>query len=218
MSEATIEVMRRPDTGKNNNRRVRVAGGVPAVVYGGGLDSLAVAVDRRTVEKVLRSSGENTVFMLTLQGSDQSRHAMIRDIQLEATTGKLMHIDFQRILMDVRIKVHVPVELVGIPLGVKNEGGMVDFVTREIEIECLPSEIPKQLVLDISELHVGQHVEASALTLPPGAILIDEPDRTVVSLSISRLALADEATEEEGKLVEAAADEPVVIGRAKDEE
>lgn len=218
MSEITIEVENREELGKNVNRRLRKGGLIPAVVYGGGLDPVAIKVDDKTVRTLLRSSaGENTVFLLKLEGTTQSRHAMIRDLQYEPTTGGLVHIDFQRINMADKIRVKVPVDLVGIPDGVKNEGGFLDFVTREVEIECLPSAIPNTLAIEVSSLHIGQHVEAKDIGIPDGVSLIDDEDRVIASVAQSRVA--EEVEEEEVEtLIEAEAEEPEVIGRAKAEE
>ena len=204
MSDITIEVRGREKTGKNHNRRARASGQIPAVVYGAKLDSLPIEVEDRVVQQLLRTSGENTVFLLKLEGTKQSRHAMIRDLQYDPRTGRLLHIDFQRIVLDQKIRVRIPIEVTGVAEGVKNEGGMLDFVTRELEVECLPGDIPAQLQLDVSELHVGQHVEAGAVLVPEGVSLLDDPEKTVVSVAKARLAAEEEVEEEaEADLIEA---------------
>ena len=218
MSDTTIKVRSREKTGKNHNRRLRRRGGVPAVIYGGGVDSVAIEVENRKVDAILRASGENTIFLLQLEGTEESRHAMIRDIQFEPMTGGLIHLDFQRILMDKRIRVKVPIEIVGVPEGVKNEEGILDFVTRELEIECLPAEIPASLPLDVEGLHVGQHLEAGQVPLPEAATLVEEAERNVVSVSRSRVAEEVEVEEEEEDLIEAEEEEPEVISRGKEGE
>lgn len=217
MSELTIEVAQRENLGKNANRRTRAAGKIPAVVYGGGRDTVAIEVDRPTILSLLRSgSGENTIFLLKLLGGKQSRHAMIKDMQVDPCTDIIQHIDFQRVLMDQKIHVQVAVELIGEPVGVKTDGGILDFVTRDLEVECLPGDIPKSLQLDVSELHIGQHAEAGAITIPEGVELIDSEDRVVVSIAQPRVA--EEETEEEEDLLEAAPDQPEVIGRDSEDE
>ena len=216
MSEITINVNPRENLGKNANRRTRAAGKIPAVVYGGGRDSVPIEVDRPTVLSMLRSeSGENTVFLLKLDGGKQSRHAMIKDMEVDPTTRTILHIDFQRVLMDQAIRVQVHVELIGEPEGVKTDGGVLDFVTRELEIECLPGDIPEQLELDVSELRIGDHAEAGAISLPKGVTLIESEDRTIVSIAAPRVA--EEEGEDEDTLLEAAADEPEVIGKGGDD-
>jgi large subunit ribosomal protein L25 len=202
--------------GKNANRRLRAGGEVPAVVYGAGLGSVPIQVAERRVFDILRSgSGSNTVFLLQLHGTDQQRHAMIRELQTDALTGKLVHIDFQRIELDKKVQVEVPIELVGEAQGVKTEGGMLDFVTREVEVECLPNTIPPHLDLDVSALHVGQHVEAGQLQLPEGVELLTEPERVIVSIAARQAAEAEEGEGEEALLLEAKAEEPEVIHRGK---
>ena len=204
----SIEVQPRQETGKNANRRARAAGKIPAVVYGGGKESVSIAVDRKTLLDTMKGhSGETPIFLLKL--GDKERHAMIRNMDIDPLSRQVIHVDFQRVMMDQKVRVAVPVELVGTAIGVKTEGGMLDFVTREIHIECLPGDIPKHLEFDVTELHVGQHVEAGDVKLPENVILLDDPEKVIVSLSHSR-------TEE----AEAGADrvEPEVIKKAKGEE
>lgn len=217
MSEPVIEVGRRQELGKNANRRLRAQGAVPAVVYGGGRDPLSIQVNAKRVQDLLRTGGENAVFLLQLEGTKQSRHVMIRDRQTDPRNGQLIHLDFVRIAMDETVRVKVPIELVGVAEGVKNEGGLVDFVTRELEVECLPSNIPTQVELDISALHIGQHLEAKAIQLGAGVSLVDEPGRVILSVVAGRVSEAAEGEEEEG-LLESAAAEPEVITRGKGEE
>lgn len=217
MSELVLEVYEREAIGKNANRRLRAVGELPAVVYGAGLAPATIRVEERKVKDILRSgSGENTVFLLRLHGTDKSRHAMIRELQDDPISGALIHIDFQRIQMDKKVKVAVHVELTGEAEGVKTEGGLVDFVTREIEIECLPGDIPAHIDLDVSPLHVGQHVEAKELELPEGVELAMDPDRVVVSVSRKKVEAEEEEKEEE--LIEAETEEPEVVQRGKAEE
>jgi large subunit ribosomal protein L25 len=209
MSETmNIEVSPRQQTGKNANRRSRANGKIPAVVYGGGKESVAIEVDRKTLIDMMRNhAGENPIFLLKL--GDKERHAMIRSMQTDPVSRHIIHIDFQRVLMDQKVRVAVPIELVGTSYGVKTEGGMLDFVTREVHVECLPGEIPKHLDLDVTGLHVGQHAEAKDLQLPAGVTLLDEPDKVLVSLSHGKL---EAATAEEGRA------EPEVIARKKGED
>lgn len=219
MSGMTIEVERREALGKNANRRLRAAGVVPAIVYGGGRDSVAIGVDRKLMQDCLRSGGENAVFLLKLADTSRQRHVMIRDIQAHPLNGELIHIDFQRIEMTEKVRVKVPVELVGVAIGVKNEGAMLDFVTREVEVECLPTAIPNNLELDVSELHAGQHVEASDVELPEGVELAgDTQDRVIVSVVARRAADVAEEEAAEEELLEAEQEEPEVIRRGKGEE
>ena len=219
MSEIVLEVHERTATGKNANRRLRSGGEVPAVVYGAGLGTLPIQVAERKIFEILRSgSGSNTVFQLQLHGTDQKRHAMIRELQTDALTGEMIHLDFQRIDLDKKVQVEVPIELTGESEGVRLEGGLVDFVTREVEVECLPNAIPQHLEFDITALHIGQHVEASELELPEGVELLTEPERVIVSIAARQMAEEAEEEGEEEMLIEAEAEEPEVIQRGKAEE
>lgn len=215
--EVTLTVQRRETRGKNSNRRLRKEQVVPAVVYGAGRDTVAIQVSAPTVERMLREGGENRIFKLQLEGADQSRHAMIRDLQTDATTDRLIHIDFLRVMMDEKIRVKIPIETDGVPTGVKNDGGVMDFVTREVEVECLPGDIPDSLVIDVSELHIGQHIEASELDLPSGVELLEEEDRVLVSISAPRQE--EEIEEEEGEeWIEGEQEEPELVGDSDDDE
>ncbi len=218
MSETTLEVHPREAAGKNVNRRLRAAGELPAVVYGAGKETLPIRVETRKVEELLKlASGENTVFLLELAGTGQSRHTMIRELQSDSITGELIHIDFQRVLMDQAVRVSVPIEIVGEATGVRNEAGLLDFITREVEVECLPAEIPNQIRLDVKPLHVGQHVEAGELEIPKGVKLLEEPERVIVSIVVKRAVHLEEEEEEAEELLTAEAEEPEVIGRKEEE-
>jgi large subunit ribosomal protein L25 len=211
-----IEVTSRDTRGKNAARRLRVTGKVPAVVYGGGKDPVAIEVERKTLDEFLRKSGnEHAVFLLDLAGTGKSRHAMIRERQIDALTGETVHVDFLRVAMDKKLKVDVSIEVSGESYGVKTEGGVLDFVTRHVMIEALPGKIPGHLTVDVSGLHVGQHLEAKDIPLPDGVALVTEPERVIVSVAHVRAAAV--ATEAEEGLIEAARAEPEVIGRASKE-
>ena len=185
MTDLTIEVSQREQLGKNANRRARTRGKIPAVVYGGGKDPVAIEVDRKSfVDQMKGHKGENPLFLLKLDGKE--RHAMIRTMQTDPISREVIHIDFQRVLMDQKVRVAVPVELVGTAFGVKTEGGMLDFVTRELHVECLPGDIPKHLEFDVTNLHVGQHVEAGQVELPKGVTLLDEAEKVIASLGHAR--------------------------------
>jgi len=157
-----LEAQKREPGNKNAARRVRVAGKIPAVVYGAGKDAATVAVDPRQVLRILRSdSGHNTIFDLALD-SDRVK-AMIVDWQFEPIKGKLLHVDLKRIAMDKKLTVTVPVVLKGEAAGVKQEGGILEQILREIEIECLPADIPKSIEVDVSHLTFGVEVRVKDL-------------------------------------------------------
>ena len=161
--DAVVATPRTGKFNKNHARRVRVEGKIPAVVYGAGQEAVAVAVDPRVVTKILHSeSGHNTIFDLNVEGSALVK-AMIVDWQHEPIKGKLLHIDFKRIAMDKAMRVSVPIQLTGVPIGVKTAGGVLDQIMREVEIECLPADIPDHLDVDVSELEMYGAIHISDL-------------------------------------------------------
>ncbi|MEE3202014.1 MAG: 50S ribosomal protein L25, partial [Acidobacteriota bacterium] len=144
--QASLVATKRETRGKNEARRLRVSGHIPAVVYGGSAkEAVPVSVDPKTLLRILHSdSGVNTLIDLELEGGD-STQVLVKDFQLDPVSTELLHVDFYRLAMDKVITVTVPVTLLGEAIGVKQEGGLVDFVTREIQVECLPVEIPEHI-------------------------------------------------------------------------
>lgn len=184
MKTIELTVERRSTRGKNAARRTRAAGKIPAVVYGAGKDTVPITVDLRALSDAFRGgAAENAIFLLKLHGSDQTRHAMIKDFQRDPLSRRPVHLDFVRVLMDTKIRVRVPVEVVGIAKGVKTEGGILDFVTREIEIECLPGNIPEHLPVDVAELAIGDAIRISGVTAPEGVAVVDDADKVVVHVA-----------------------------------
>ena len=131
---------------------------------------------------------ENAVFLLKLGETGESRHAMIREVTTDAISHQIIHLDFQRILMTDKIRVQVPIELTGDAVGVRNEEGVLDFINREISVECLPANIPSVIYFDVTEIHVGQHAEVKDLTVLDDVEIIDEPEKVIVSIALSRVA------------------------------
>ena len=219
MGELTIEVKEREELGKGPNRRLRASGLLPAVVYGGGKDAIPITIDRKVVMQLLKEGGgENAVFLLKLSDTGKSRHTMVRKIDVDPVSRQVIHIDFQRVLLDQKVKVQVPIHLEGEPDGVKNEGGVLDFITREIEIDCLPTAIPQTIVVDVSALHIGQHLEVKDLEIPSDVEVLEEEQLVIVAVAQSRVAESLEVEEEEEELLEAGMDEPEVIGREAESE
>ncbi len=209
MAELSIQVQKREKVGKGANRKARAQGQIPAVVYGSGKESVPIAVDRKTFIDLMKKAGsENTLFLLQLSDTGKERHAMVRDIQIEPLSRQVIHIDFQRVDMTEKVRVTVPIEQVGASIGVKL-GGMIDFVTREVHVECLPGDIPKHIDLDVTSFEIGQHATAKDLTMPPGVTLADDPERVILSIHHARVE--EEAAEGERA-------EPEVIKRGKTEE
>jgi large subunit ribosomal protein L25 len=194
---------------------------VPAVVYGLERPSFLVAVDQRRVDELLRlGSGRNTILTLKLAGQDRSRAAMIKDLQRDPVNESVVHIDFVRIDLDKPVQVTVPVNLVGTAEGVKNEGGIMDFIHRDIRVECLPSDIPEHLDVDVEALHVGQHVSAVDLQVGERVTILDDPN-TIIAVVMAKRAeeetVAEAEAEAEAPVAEGEA-EPEVIKKGKDAE
>lgn len=212
--DLTIEVNRRETTGKSANRRLRREEMIPAVVYGGGKEPISIQVPRKTLIDLFKSGGsENRIFLLKLADTGQSRHAMIRDMQIHPITRKVEHVDFMRIDMAKRIRVRVHVTLEGIAYGVRTEAGLLDFVTREVEVECLPTAIPQEIKVDVTEVRVGQHLEVKDLKLPAGVKLIEDEDRVIVSVAHAKVESEAAAAGAEGAVAE-----PEVIAKGKKDE
>lgn len=176
-----------PRTGKFNKnaaRRVRVAGLIPGVVYGAGQDSVAVTVDPKVVTQILHSeSGHNSIFDLNIEGAPAAK-GMIVDWQYEPIKGKLLHVDVKRIAMDKAMRVSVPVMLVGTSTGVKNQGGILDQILREVHIECLPGDIPSHIDVDVTNLALHGVIRVSDLPHGGKIKFLDEEDATVAHVTI----------------------------------
>ena len=191
--DAVVATPRTGKFNKNHARRVRVEGKIPAVVYGAGMDAVAVSVDPRVVTKILHSeAGHNTIFDLNVEGAALVK-AMIVDWQHEPIKGKLLHIDFKRIAMDKAMRVSVPVQLTGVPAGVKNSGGILDQVLREVEIECLPSDIPDHIDVDVSNLELYGAIHISDLPHSGSVKFLGEETALVAHVTIIKEEVAAEA-------------------------
>jgi large subunit ribosomal protein L25 len=207
-----LEATSRTPGTKNDARRVRVAGKVPAVVYGAGKESLSVSLDPRQVTKILHSkTGHNTIFDLNMSG--ESTKAMIVDWQYEPIKGSLLHIDLKRIAMDKLLRVEVPIVLKGESAGVKAQGGILEQVLREVEIECLPGDIPSAIEADISELIFGKVLRVSDLPQNDKIKYLTDENQPVVHITTVKeeVVAAPEAVAAEA----GAAGEPEVIKKGK---
>jgi len=216
MAEVTLEVSRREATGKGVATKLRQQGKIPAVVYGGHRDPVAITVDRKAVSELVQKSehGIRSIFLLKMSGSDQQRHAMIKDVQIDPLSRKMTHIDFVRVLMDEVVKVTVPVHLNGSPIGVK-EGGILDWQVRDLHVECLPNAIPDTIEVDISNLGMHQYLRVSDITLPQGVKVFDDVERVVVGVTHARAEIVEAPVAAEAGAVAA---EPEVIKKGKTEE
>jgi large subunit ribosomal protein L25 len=217
METFTVEGKIRGERGKNAARRTRVTGMVPAVLYGGRQDSVALAVNAKQVTRILRSeAGHNTIFTLHV-ADGQEQKAMLKDWQVDPVSGSLLHVDLLRIAMDVRMRVHVPVHTFGEPQGVKMQGGIFETVTREVEIECLPGDIPEEFKVDVSDLLIGKQLRAGDLPMDPLKIkLLTDPQRVLAHVVM--LKKEEEVAPEAAVAAETAPAEPEVIKKGKKEE
>jgi large subunit ribosomal protein L25 len=196
MAEVTLEVTRREATGKEVAKKLRRDGKVPAVVYGGHREPVAITVDRKSVSELIQKSehGIRSVFLLKMAGSDQQRHAMIKELTIDPISRRMTHIDFVRVVMDEMVKVTIPVHTTGLAKGVK-EGGLLDFQVRELHVECLPNAIPDSIDVDITELGGHEYFRVKDLKLPEGVRVLDDPERVVVGVTYARAEVSDAAAE-----------------------
>src|SRR5438309_5149280 len=214
MDQITVEARPRDDRGKNAARRLRRQGQVPAVLYGGEGESLALAVNAKQLAAILRSqSGHNTIFKVKLPTGDQP--AMLKDWQVDPLLGSLLHVDLLRVAMDVRMHVMVPVHTFGEPQGVKLQGGIFEMVTREVEVECLPSDIPGEIRVDVRELMIGKQLRVGDVTVEAVKIKLFGGLQSVVAHVVA--LRAEEEKPAEAAAAEAAPAEPEVIKKGKKE-
>ena len=211
--DVIIEVERRSETGKNACNRLREKDLIPAVLYGGGagMESLALSVPRKALLGLFRKGiHQNIVFLLQLKGTDDKRHVMVRDVTLSPLRRELIHVDFLRILLDKKMKVKVAVEAVGTAAGVKL-GGLLDVVTRELEIECLPADIPATIPVDVSALGAGDVLRVADLSLGDKLRILGDTDRVLAHVVMPRAEGAEGAEA-------AATAEPEIAKKGKKEE
>jgi large subunit ribosomal protein L25 len=194
--DITIAAETRNSRGKNEARRLRAKGSVPGVVYGGGGEPETVAVDPKELTKVLNSkTGHNTIFNLGITGKEPVP-VMIIDWQHDPIKDNLLHVDLKRIDPTKRLHVKVPVVTHGDPRGVKVQGGLLELITREIEIECLPDDIPEQFTVDVSGLLIGQSIRTSDVPLSGSIKLLSASDSVIAHVVSLRAETAETATTE----------------------
>jgi len=206
----TVEATLREASDKNAARRLRTTGMIPAVLYGAKKDPRAIAVDPKQILKILRSaSGHNTIFDINLEG--EQAKAMVVDWQYEPLKGSLLHVDLKRIAMDQKMRLSVPVRTVGEAKGTLVEGGLLDLVLREIQIECLPSDIPSQITVDVTDLGRGDAIRVADLPQSASVKYLNDPDALVVHITYVKEEVVAVAPVE-GAVVAA---EPEVIKKGK---
>jgi large subunit ribosomal protein L25 len=221
-----VEVERRQETGKNAANRLRAQDRIPAVLYGGGkgMDTWSLTVSRKTLAGLLNKGlHSNAIFKLQLKGTDQQRHVMIRDLALDPVSRAMLHVDFVRVLLDKKLRVKSDIEVVGVPDGVKNEGGILNIVTHEVAIECLPADIPESIKIDVSAMKLHDSFRVSDLKLSDKVKVHENADRVLAHVGVPKAEevpaapAAAAAPGAEGAAAAAPA-EPEVIKKGKKEE
>lgn len=191
-----VAASRRAGRGKNENNRLRAAGKLPAVLYGSGKDPLPIAINPKDVEKIFRSKyGYNAIIEIDVDGVEKEP-SMIVDWQLDPVRDNIIHVDFKRIDLAKPVSVKLPVNFIGVPFGVKNQGGTLDVVNRHVAVECLPSDIPDSLPAEIADMRLGGAIRAGELPLPAGMKLLSPPVLVLAHIAATRAsALAGEKEE-----------------------
>jgi large subunit ribosomal protein L25 len=221
IKDITINASSREGIGKGPTRRLRAQGMIPAALYGEGGDAVAVAVSAKEIATILRSgTGHNTIFKLSLPQNDgEPANVIIKDYQVDPVKGRLLHADLLRLSMTTTTRVSVSVETIGDPVGVKTDGGILELQLRDIEVECLPGDIPEHLRVDVSNLHIGDHVTVADLVYDRDKVklLVDEHQIVAGVLAPRMVEEVVPAVVAEGEEAAAAA-EPEVIKKGKTEE
>ena len=220
MAEMTVGAEPRSDLGSAAAKRIRRAGRVPAIVYGGSGENLTVSIDPKAILRLLRSeSGRNTIISLEVEGGGAD-NVILKDWQVDPVREDLLHADFQRIAMDEVLRVSIPIAIRGEAIGVKTEGGMLEVVLREIEIECLPSNIPERVECDVSDLKMHESIRVGDLPKLENVEVLEDSDRVVVH--VVAVKEEEEPVEEEVEGIEAVGEggegEPEVAAKGKKDE
>ena len=220
--DATLDAVKREGRGKNEANRLRASGQIPAVVYGSKKDGkapegVAVSVDPKAVLRILHSdSGANTLINLRVDGTEA--RVMVKEYQLDPITHQLLHADFYALAMDKAITVTVPIVLKGESRGVKQQGGIVDFVTRDIEVQCLPTDIPGHIDVDVTELMLNQSIRVKDLAQDPKWKAMTDGETMIVHVVMPKAEESAQATDAAAaEAAPAAAAEPEVIKKGKEE-
>jgi large subunit ribosomal protein L25 len=219
--EARLEAVKRATFGKNEARRLRVTGQIPAVLYGGVIvdekpQAMPIAVNPKTLMSILRTqSGVNTLINLTV--GDEDVRVLLREYQRDPVTEKLLHVDFYRVRMDKLLTVTVPVTVKGEPKGVKQQGGLLDFVHRDVLIECLPGDIPEHIEIDVTELLIGQSVRLRDVATDPRWRPVSEPDIMLVHVVPARVVAEPVVGTPDAAVAAGTPAEPEVVKKGKPE-
>jgi len=205
----------RQQIGKQNNKHLREQGFVPAVVYRHGKETVSLKVAKDALHAVLHTEhGENVMIALNVTGekAKKERLVMIKEVQLDVLKNSVLHVDFHEISLTEKIKVDIPIETKGEPVGVKQDGGVLEHTMREVEAECLPTQIPDYIEIDVEALQIGDSRHVRDLPIPPGVKILSDPDLTILAVKLPHVEKEEPVEGEEG------AAEPEVIGEKKEGE
>jgi large subunit ribosomal protein L25 len=205
----------RTDVGKGVARKLRAAGNIPGVLYGHKEEAVGLTFKEAEIRSVLHAHADTPIVSLAIEGNKGSVDAVIRDAQRHPATGKLLHIDLQRISLDEKIRVEVHVVLAGVPAGVKEQGGIMEPGTRSLQVMCLPREIPEQVDVNVEELRIHEYIRLKdVMDEYPKVEFLDDPDSTLVTV----IPPIVEAEPEEGEEGAAESTEPEVVGEKAETE
>ena len=203
-TNATLKAQKRDDLGKGASRSLRRAGRVPAVLYGRDLESVHLSIDAHEAEQLFHSiSVDNTIVDLSVDGEKKPFQTLVREIQTHPWKDSLVHVDFLQIQEGVEVDLEIPVELVGVPVGVRLKGGVLEQIVHELEVRCIPSKIPESFTLDVTELDVNDSLHVSDIPLTEGVEILMSPEQTICAVAIPRIVeepeLAEPAVAAEGE-------------------
>jgi len=203
ITPVTVEL--REDTGKGVARKLRAAGRVPGIVYGVGKPAQAVSFDRHMFDTLMRKGSHHGILKVVFDGTNDDVTALAREIQIHPVSRQVLHVDLQRVDMSKKVHLSVQIALTGKPIGVKNQGGILEHNLREVEIECLPTNIPEAIEVDVSNLQVGDALHVSDLKME-GVEILGHPETTVAQVSLPAAERSADETEGEGAEAAAAAE------------
>jgi len=191
-----VKAQSRDNVGKQVAKRIRREGKIPAIIYGEKKDSIPISIDLEYVKKILKAEmGENTI--LKIKRDKVEVDAMLKNVQYDYLSSTIIHADFIRIDLKKKIDISVPIILVGEPIGVRIEDGILDFVNREVDIRCLPANIPSKFEIDVTDIHVGNSLKFEIIELDEDAELLSSPGRVICAVSLKGSAEEEEVAEEE---------------------
>ena len=212
--DITVRAVRRDGRGKNDSRRARREGQVPVTMYGGGVDAVSALVPLRELAAILRSdTGRNTIFTLDIEGVEATE-VMFADRQIDPVRSRLIHADFKRLVKGEKIEATVPLRLIGEPIGVREQSGVLEQIIRDVEIRCEPREIPEALEVDVTNLGVHDVLHVSDIPVSEGVEILNEPDTVIATVGVVKEEPVAVVAPVEGEVPA----EPEVIGKGKKEE